>query len=71
MDLHVIGIVLIIIGVFLLLISGFSGKGKVAVVGFLGPIPFGFGNDKNILMLSLLIATIMIILFLIFLRGLV
>lgn len=48
-----LGILLIIIGfiiVFFGMLSGSkdSSKTKVAVGGFIGPIPFGFGNDKNL-----------------------
>jgi uncharacterized protein (TIGR00304 family) len=57
-----IGIFLIIIGfliVFIgsLLSSGAKAKGetKVAVIGLLGPIPFGFGNDKKLFLIALVI----------------
>ncbi len=48
-----VGILLIIIGfiaVFFGLLKGSkesTSSTKVAVGGFIGPIPFGFGNDKN------------------------
>ena len=66
-----LGILLIIIGfaaVFFGLLKGAkesASSTKVAIGGFIGPIPFGFGNDKNlvwfvaILSLVLLLAWIM------------
>ena len=52
-DLITIGILLILIGFALTFIGALQqtkesdGKTKVAVGGFIGPIPFGFGNDKQ------------------------
>ena len=51
-----LGILLIFIGFIIVFFGILSGardsttatsKTKVAVGGFIGPIPFGFGNDKN------------------------
>ena len=48
------GILLIIIGFIIVFFAVFKGakestsSTKVAVGGFIGPIPFGFGNDKNL-----------------------
>ena len=49
-----LGILLIVIGFIIVSIGSFmaakdtkSGT-KIAVGGFIGPIPFGFGNDKNL-----------------------
>ena len=51
-----IGIIIILIG-FTIVLFGFllgakegssASKTKVAVGGFIGFIPFGFGNDKNL-----------------------
>ena len=61
-----LGIVLIIVGI--ILISAFlagSGKGKVAVVGFFGPIPFGVGNDSGLVKLVMILTGIAIAAFLI------
>ena len=55
MDIQFIGILLIIIGIIILISTGINGKGKVAVVGFIGPVPFGFGNNKNLVVSSLII----------------
>ena len=44
-----------------------KGNFKFSVVGFFGFIPFGFGNDKRLVMLTLIlaavVAAVMIILF--------
>jgi len=48
-----IGILMIGIGFVIVFFGMFMGakestsKTKIAVGGFIGPIPFGFGNDKN------------------------
>ena len=49
-----IGVLLMIIGLIIVFFGIFmsakeTGKAKVAVGGFIGPIPFGFGNDKTLL----------------------
>jgi len=51
-QLIILGVLLIIIGfviIFFGILAGSkdSSKTKVAVGGFIGPIPFGFGNDRN------------------------
>ena len=49
------GILLIFVGFIIILFGSSKGakdtspKTKVAVGGFIGPIPFGFGNDKNLI----------------------
>ena len=52
-----LGILMIFIGFAIVIIGTFlsasgpkeAGSGaKAAVGGFIGPIPFGFGNDKNL-----------------------
>lgn len=54
------GMLLVLIGFALLmagsLMNAKSGQSKVAVVGLLGPIPFGFGNDKRLFFAALGIA---------------
>ena len=67
-----IGIWVIIIG-FAILFFGFlksaqegTSKTKVAVGGFIGPIPFGFGNDKALLWFVVLLSAAMVIVWLIF-----
>lgn len=62
-----IGIFLIIAG-FLLVLFGslLSAKAKteakVAVVGLLGPIPFGFGTDKKLFLITLIISICLVLL---------
>jgi len=49
-----LGILIIIIGFIIIFFGILKGtkesasSTKVAVGGFIGPIPFGFGNDKNL-----------------------
>ncbi|MBI1935951.1 DUF131 domain-containing protein [Candidatus Woesearchaeota archaeon] len=49
------GIIIIVLGVVIVLAGLFLGakasdsKTKIAVGGFIGPIPFGFGNDKDLI----------------------
>ena len=43
----IIGFIIVFFGVFKSSKESASGT-KVAVGGFIGPIPFGFGNDKNL-----------------------
>lgn len=63
-----VGFIFILIGIFLIIIGSIlsSGKGetKIAVGGFIGPVPFGFANEKNMLYLVMFISLIMFILFL-------
>ncbi len=62
-----IGLVAIIIG-FLLVVAGTiisatqQKKAEFGFVGFIGPFPIGFGNSKDILFLTLLLAMAVIIL---------
>ena len=47
-----IGLVLMLVSVILIIIGGLSsnnGESKVAVGGFMGPIPFGFVNNRRML----------------------
>ena len=52
------GIVLIIIGS---LLGAGEGKTKIAVGGFIGPIPFGFANDRTLLYAVIAISMIVFI----------
>ena len=66
-----IGILLIIVGfiiVFLGVLSGAkeSSKSKVAVGGFIGPIPFGFGNDKNFVWFVTILSLVVFLVWLFF-----
>ncbi|MFO7872103.1 MAG: DUF131 domain-containing protein [Candidatus Undinarchaeales archaeon] len=53
-DIILIGFILVIIGMAVILIGSLfssDGESKVAVGGFIGPIPFGFANDPKMLKL--------------------
>ena len=78
-----IGIGLVFIGIIVLIIASmfnlFGSKAskqadskiesKVAIVVFLGPIPFGFGNDKKLVIGLLIVGTILLVLWWIFSKG--
>ena len=68
-----LGIVLVFIGIIIIFISLITaaatakekGKGekanfKFSVVGFLGFIPFGFGNDKRLLMFTVILTVVVV-----------
>ena len=66
------GILLIIIG-FLIIFFGIlkgsketTSKTKIAVGGFIGPIPFGFGNDKNFVWFVTILSLVIFVLWIIF-----
>ena len=67
-----IGILLIIIGfivVFFGLLKGTkesNSSTKVAVGGFIGPIPFGFGNDKNLVWFVAILSLVIFLVWLFF-----
>jgi uncharacterized protein (TIGR00304 family) len=67
-----LGILVIIIGFILVIIGALSqtrkGKSEFAFVGFIGPIPIGFGSNKNILILTTVVALILFLI-IIFLMG--
>lgn len=60
-----IGIVVVFAGIVLIIIGSLLGAGKgeakFAVGGFIGPIPFGFANDKAMLYAVIAIAMIVFI----------
>ncbi len=62
-----IGIALIFIGIILIIAGSVSSnKGKVewGVGGFIGPIPFGFTNSKNMLYFIAFFSLIVLVIFL-------
>lgn len=67
-----LGVLLIVIGfiiVFLGMLKGSkeaSSRTKVAVGGFIGPIPFGFGNDKNLVWLVTIVSVVLFALWIFF-----
>lgn len=60
----IIGILLIIVGNILSTIK-YKDKFSFAFGGFIGPIPFGFANRKELLYLIIALSVILIIAFLI------
>lgn len=44
-----VGIAFLILGSFQAMKQGGKAETKVAFGGFIGPFPFGFGNDKQLL----------------------
>ena len=65
-----LGIVIIFIGfivVFFGILKGAkTSSAKVAVGGFIGPIPFGFGNDKNLIWFVTILSVVLFLLWLFF-----
>ena len=64
-----IGIILVFIGIAFTIVGSLFGakmdksNTKFAVAGFIGPIPFGFGNNKQMLIFAIIFSIIIIILF--------
>jgi len=59
-----IGIIFIFIGFLLIFINSLKSEKietRGAVIGFIGPIPFGFGSDKQMIYFSLIISIIIIL----------
>lgn len=58
-----LGVLFVFVGFLLLVVGSFSGakagESKVAVVGLLGPIPFGFGNDRRLFFIALALVGLM------------
>ena len=66
-----IGVLLMIIGFIIVFFGIFMGakessKTKVAVGGFIGPIPFGFGNDKNFVWFITILSLVLFLFWLFF-----
>jgi len=67
-QLVMLGVIVIFIGVAIVIIGSLLGAGKgegeakIAVGGFIGPIPFGFANDRPLLYVVIAAAIIMFIL---------
>lgn len=60
-----LGMVIIFLGIIIVIIASFmgmkEGKTKISVVGILGFIPFGFGNDKKLFIAALILGLLMVI----------
>lgn len=67
-----LGILLIFLGfvvVFIGLLASSkepSSKSKMAIGGFIGPIPFGFGNDKNLVWFIAILSLAVFVIWLLF-----
>ena len=59
----VIGFIIVFFGTFFSALKGkeASSNTKVAVGGFIGFIPFGFGNDKNLVWFATIISVVSIL----------
>ncbi len=73
---HIIifGILVIFVGFIIVLFGVLKGahesttKSKVAIGGFIGPIPFGFGNDKTMVWFVTTLTVVTILIWLFFIR---
>lgn len=65
LNLVAVGLILIILGFVIVVISLTKGEAKVGFGGFIGPIPFGWASDPNILKLIIAITAIIAVIFLI------
>jgi len=68
-NLVAIGFIVVLIGFIIIvagaLLSGGARNTKIAVGGFIGPIPFGFANDPKMLKIVLVITVAFFAIFLI------
>ena len=66
-----IGFILILIGFLIVFIGSCvkSSDSKFAVVGLLGPFPFGFGNDKRLFVVTLIISIAVMVVWFILSRA--
>lgn len=64
-----IGIILVFVGIAAIIFSALSSAGdkekgkssvKFSVVGFLGFIPFGFGNDRRLLLFGVILTVVVV-----------
>ena len=66
------GILLIIVGFAIVFFGTLKGSKetasntKVAIGGFIGPIPFGFGNDKNLVWFVTILSLVLFLAWLFF-----
>ncbi len=67
-----LGIIVIFVGFIIVFIGMLqaakepSSKTKVAVGGFIGLIPFGFGNDKNMVWFVAILSFVLLVIWIIF-----
>ncbi|MBI4141999.1 DUF131 domain-containing protein [Candidatus Woesearchaeota archaeon] len=65
------GMLLIFLGFLILFIGSIflspqKTNAKYSVVGFIGPFPIGFGNDKKLMFFTLILAVVLIVIFSLF-----
>jgi len=68
-----LGVLLVFLGITLITIHGFTGQNgdtKVAVGGFIGPVPFGFGNSPGMVKLAIVLSFAALAIFIIISRFL-
>lgn len=67
-NLVAVGIILIFLGIIVIFLAAANSKDvKVGFGGFIGPIPFGWANDPQMLKLVMIITAVIAIIFVIFL----
>ncbi|RLF94240.1 hypothetical protein DRN45_03775 [Thermococci archaeon] len=60
-----LGFVLIFIGIFLILLYSFSSVDvKAGGIVMIGPIPIIFGNDRSLILISVILSLILMVMFL-------
>ncbi len=69
----ILGMALVLIGIFLLIIGSFVGtkgesKAEWSIGGFIGPVPFGFASNRNMLYLTIAICLAVLIFYLLNLK---
>lgn len=64
-----ISIILLFVAITLIIIGSSGSKAKVAVGGFIGPLPFGFGNDPELVKWVIIVSVIVAIVFIIGIIG--
>ena len=67
-----IGFLLILVGIIVVIVSAFSGKGKVEVAagGFIGPIPFGFFSSPQMFWIWLILFIVLLVIWFVLLKPL-
>jgi len=68
-DIAAAGFVMIIVGIALIIFSGLTGQKsdtKIAVGGFIGPVPFGFGSDPQMTRIAIVLSVLALAVFILF-----
>ena len=58
-----LGFVIILIGILVVILSSSSKNVKFAFGGFIGPVPFGFGNDPKLVWMIVFITLLVLFFF--------